>query len=148
MRFLIERSLQLVRQDASDRDIHIEMHIGDHLCPVWIDPDRFSQCLLNLYLNAIQAMDKDGTLAVRCRSNSARQLEIAVSDTGQGIAPEDRQQIFNPYFTTKPKGTGLGLAIVHKIVEGHEGRLQVDSTPQRGSCFTLLLPCRGEEEVS
>ncbi|MCB2168717.1 MAG: PAS domain-containing protein [Deltaproteobacteria bacterium] len=148
MRFLIERSLQLVRQDAADRDIHIDMHIDDHLCPVWIDPDRFSQCLLNLYLNAIQAMDKGGTLAVRCRSDRGRQLEIAVSDTGQGIAPEDRQQIFNPYYTTKPKGTGLGLAIVHKIVEAHEGRLQVDSTPRRGSCFTLRLPCRSQEEPS
>ena len=148
MRFLIERSLQLVRQDAADRDIQIETHIDDDLCPVWIDPDRFSQCLLNLYLNAIQAMDKGGTLWVRCRSNSARQLEIAVSDTGPGIAPADRQQIFNPYFTTKPKGTGLGLAIVHKIVEAHEGRLQVESTAGKGSRFTLRLPCRSEEKPS
>ena len=148
MRLLIERSLQLVRQDAADRDIQIETHIDDDLCPVWIDPDRFSQCLLNLYLNAIQAMDKGGILGVRCRSDRDRQLEIAVSDTGPGIAPADRQQIFNPYFTTKPKGTGLGLAIVHKIVEAHEGRLQVDSTPPRGSCFTLRLPCRSEEEPS
>lgn len=148
MGFLIERSLQLVRQDAADRDIHIEMHIDDALCPVWIDPDRFSQCLLNLYLNAIQAMDNGGTLGVRCRSNSAGQLEIAVSDTGLGIAPADRQQIFNPYFTTKPKGTGLGLAIVHKIVEAHEGRLQVESTAGKGSRFTLRLPCRNEEESS
>jgi two-component system sensor histidine kinase HydH len=148
MRFLIERSLQLVRQDATDRDIHIEMHIDDALCPVWIDPDRFSQCLLNLYLNAIQAMDSGGTLTVRCRSDRDRQLEIAVSDTGQGIAPEDRRQIFDPYFTTKPKGTGLGLAIVHKIVEAHEGRLQVESTTGKGSRFTLRLPCRSQEEPS
>lgn len=148
MGFLIERSLQLVRQDAADRDIHIEMHIEDPLCPVWIDPDRFSQCLLNLYLNAIQAMDKGGTLGVRCRSDRDGQLEIAVSDTGRGIAPADRQQIFNPYFTTKPKGTGLGLAIVHKIVEAHEGRLQVESTAGKGSRFTLCLPCRSEEEPS
>jgi len=148
MRLLIERSLQLVRQDAADRDIQIETHIDDALCPVWIDPDRFSQCLLNLYLNAIQAMDKGGTLGVRCRSNSARQLEIAVSDTGQGIAPADRQRIFNPYFTTKPKGTGLGLAIVHKIVEAHEGRLQVESTAGKGSRFTLCLPCRSKEKPS
>jgi two-component system sensor histidine kinase HydH len=146
MRFLVERSLQLVRQDAADRDIRIETHIDDDLCPVWIDPDRFSQCLLNLYLNAIQAMDKGGTLGVRCRSDGVRQLEIAVSDTGQGIAPADRQQIFNPYFTTKPKGTGLGLAIVHKIVEAHEGRLQVESTAGQGSRFTLRLPCRSEEQ--
>ena len=73
---------------------------------------------------------------------------MSIEDTGQGIAPEDRQQIFDPYFTTKPKGTGLGLAIVHKIVEAHEGRLQVESTTGKGSRFTLRLPCRSQEEPS
>jgi two-component system sensor histidine kinase HydH len=148
MQFLIARSLQLVRQDASDRGIRIETQCDDDLCPVWIDPDRFSQCLLNLYLNAIQAMDSGGTLEVRCRSGRGRDLEIAVSDTGPGIAPEHQKQIFDPYFTTKPKGTGLGLAIVNKIIEAHEGRLQVESDAGRGCCFTVFIPCRNEEEAS
>lgn len=147
MKFLIERSLQLVRQDAADRDIQIEMKCDDDLCPVWIDPDRFSQCLLNLYLNAIQAMDNGGALAVRCRSGRGRDLEIAVSDTGQGIKPEHHKQIFDPYFTTKPKGTGLGLAIVHKIIEAHEGRVLLESIPGRGCCFTMFIPCRTEEAL-
>jgi two-component system sensor histidine kinase HydH len=148
MRFLIERSLQLVRQDAADRDIRVDLQIDDPLCPVWIDPDRFSQCLLNLYLTAIQAMENGGTLAVRCRSDRGRHLALSVSDTGHGIAPEDRPKIFNPYFTTKPKGTGLGLAIVHKIVEAHEGRLLVESTAGQGSRFTLRIPCRTGEDAS
>ena len=93
-------------------------------------------------------MGSGGTLTVRCRTIRGRHLEIAVADTGPGIAPEHRKQIFDPYFTTKPKGTGLGLAIVHKIVEAHEGRLLVESSAGRGSCFTLRLPCRPEEKTS
>jgi two-component system sensor histidine kinase HydH len=145
--FLIARSLQLVRQDAADRAIRIETRIDDALCPVRVDPDRFAQCLLNLHLNAIEAMENGGTLTVCCRSNRGRYLDIEVADTGPGIAPEQREQIFDPYFTTKPKGTGLGLAIVHKIVEAHGGRLTVDSTLGRGSRFTLRLPCHPEEKT-
>lgn len=148
LRFLIERSLQLVRQDAADRDIGIDVEIDDALCPVRIDPDRFSQCLLNLHLNAIEAMESGGTLMVRCRTNSGGHLEIAVADTGPGIAPEHRKRIFDPYFTTKAKGTGLGLAIVHKIVEAHKGRLTVESAVGRGSCITLRLPCHPGEKTS
>jgi two-component system sensor histidine kinase HydH len=148
MKFLVERSLQLVRQDAADRDVRVETIIGEDLCPAWVDPDRFSQCLLNLHLNAIEAMEKGGTLTVGCRTIRGRHLEITVADTGPGIAPEHRKQIFDPYFTTKPKGTGLGLAIVHKIVEAHEGRLLLESSAGRGSCFTLRLPCRPEEKTS
>jgi two-component system sensor histidine kinase HydH len=143
---LIERSLQLVRQDAAERDIRIETRIGDNLCPVWIDPDRFAQCLLNLYLNAIEAMETGGRLTVACRSDQGREIEVAVSDTGPGIDPEHRRQIFDPYFTTKTKGTGLGLAIVHKIVEALDGRLVVESTPGRGSRFVMRMPCRTPEE--
>ena len=144
---LLERSLQLVRPDAAARDIAVQAQIEDGLCPVWIDPDRFSQCLLNLYLNAIEAMEEGGSLTVQCRTQPSRQLEITVADTGPGIAPEHRRQIFDPYFTTKAKGTGLGLAIVHKIVEAHDGRIRVESTAGRGSRFVLQLPCRPEEET-
>jgi two-component system sensor histidine kinase HydH len=144
--FLIARSIQLVRQDAADRDIHIETLIDGDLCPIRVDPDRFAQCLLNLHLNAIEAMENGGTLTVRCRSHRGY-LDITVADTGPGIAPEHRKHIFDPYFTTKPKGTGLGLAIVYKIVEAHEGRLMVESTKEQGSRFTLRLPCRPEEKT-
>jgi len=147
LQFLIARSLQLVRQDAADHNIHIATRIDDDLCSVRVDPDRFSQCLLNLYLNAIEAMESGGTLTVRCRDDRRRGIEITVADTGPGVAPEHRKQIFDPYFTTKPKGTGLGLAIVHKIVEAHAGRLTLESTPGRGSRFVLHLPCRPEEKT-
>jgi two-component system sensor histidine kinase HydH len=144
---LLERSLQLVRQDAADRNIQVALQVDQGLCPVWIDPDRFSQCLLNLYLNAIEAMQDGGRLEIQAHMAGRRRLEIAVSDTGAGIGPEKLKQIFDPYYTTKPKGTGLGLAIVLKIVEAHEGRLQVTSRPAQGSRFAISLPCCTEEKT-
>jgi two-component system, NtrC family, sensor histidine kinase HydH len=146
---LLTRSLQLIQQDAAAQNITIALDSANGGCQAWIDPDRMAQCLLNLYLNAIQAMDSGGTLSVSCRADNPEYVHIRVSDTGRGIAAEHLGQIFDPYFTTKGKGTGLGLAIVHKIVEAHQGRLKVESSPGQGSTFTLLIPCReggGESE--
>jgi two-component system sensor histidine kinase HydH len=139
---LLARSLQLIQQDAAAQNIHVALDSENGACQAWIDPDRMAQCLLNLYLNAIQAMDSGGTLSVSCRTETPEYVSILVSDTGRGIAPEHLGQIFDPYFTTKGKGTGLGLAIVHKIVEAHLGRLKVESSPGQGSTFTLQIPCR------
>jgi two-component system sensor histidine kinase HydH len=139
---LIERSIQLIQQDAANQGIRIDTLISDALCPVWIDPDRLTQCLLNLYLNAIQAMADGGSLGVSCDQDDQGFVSITVSDTGDGIEAEHLSQIFNPYFTTKNRGTGLGLAIVHKIVEAHEGHLSVDSVPGRGTRMIIRIPCQ------
>ncbi len=73
-------------------------------------------------------------------------VRISIADSGQGIAPDDKEKIFEPFFTTKEGGTGLGLSIVHKIIEGHEGMIKVESEVGRGSTFTLFLPFRHNEE--
>ena len=138
---LISRSIKLIQQDASNKNIKIEVDTADDLCPVWIDPDRLAQCLLNLYLNAIQAMDNGGTLTVNCHAGNDENVKIVVSDTGQGIASEDLNKIFDPYFTTKKKGTGLGLAIVYKIIEAHGGNVNVMSTLDKETTFTISIPC-------
>jgi two-component system sensor histidine kinase HydH len=138
---LIQRSIQLIQQEAANQNIRIQTHIADGLCPVMIDADRIAQCLLNIYLNAIQAMENGGTLTVSCTMGEKRQVLIAISDTGTGIAPGHRSMIFDPYFTTKNKGTGLGLAIVHKIVEAHHARLKVESRLGEGATFTLCFDC-------
>jgi two-component system, NtrC family, sensor histidine kinase HydH len=140
---LIYRSIQLIQQEAANQNIRIQTHIADDLCPVMIDADRIAQCLLNIYLNAIQAMEDGGTLTVRCTMGEKQQVNIAVSDTGPGIAVDHRSMIFDPYFTTKNKGTGLGLAIVHKIAEAHQARLKVESQPGAGATFTLCFDCHG-----
>ncbi len=141
LRELLEHSLRLVQQDARAKDITIDLGQTSADLTHDVDPDRLSQCLLNLYLNAIQAMEDGGTLSIGC-SREKDIVVITVADTGPGIDLDDLQQVFDPYFTTKPSGTGLGLAIVHKIVEAHDGRLEVDSEPGKGTTFKIALPIK------
>ncbi len=121
-------------------DVVIEPKAGE--CPVYCDPERLGQALLNLVMNAVQAAGPQGKawLAARPKSDGA---EIEVSDTGPGIPKEDLDRIFNPFFTTKAQGTGLGLAIVHQIVEAHGGTIRAGNRPEGGARFLIWLP--GEE---
>lgn len=142
---LLQHSLQLIQQDAAAKEVQIELNVQDGLCRALIDPDRFSQCLLNLYLNAIQAMPDGGRLTIGCTQEDSGDIKLAIGDTGKGISEKHLAEIFNPYFTTKPSGTGLGLAIVHKIVDGHGGRIAVQSGSD-GTTFSLYLPCNNQGE--
>jgi signal transduction histidine kinase len=113
-----------------------------------VSPAQIQQVLLNLIINARQAMPKGGTVTVRvCHDPSGRLAELSVTDTGSGIAPGDLRRIFEPFFTTKTGpdatgqgGTGLGLSVCREIVEAHRGRLRAQSRPGEGSSFTLRLP--------
>lgn len=141
---LLTRSLRLIQQDTLNRGIKVDVDIDENLCRVHVDSDRLTQCLLNLYLNAIQAMPEGGTMSLRCTADAQHHVLIRIEDTGIGIAADDLSKIFNPYFSTKGKGTGLGLAIVHKIVEAHSGRIKVESVPGKGSTFILQIPCHSK----
>jgi len=143
---LISRSIQLVQQDAANKNIDFEVNAEDDICHPWVDPDRLSQCLLNLYLNAIQAMENGGTLKVKCTMDETENLEISISDTGRGISPDQLKKIFDPYFTTKNKGTGLGLAIVHKIIEAHGGHIEVHSAIDEGTTISIRIACEHREK--
>ncbi len=107
-------------------------------------PDEINQVWTNLIHNALQAMDHKGTLTVSLRQQDAEAL-VSISDTGSGMSPEVQKRIFEPFFTTKSagEGTGLGLDIVRKIVEKHQGRIEVESEVGRGSTFTVHLPIAG-----
>jgi two-component system sensor histidine kinase HydH len=142
---LVTRSIQLIQQDAANKNIDINVKTADDLCLALIDPDRLSQCLLNLYLNAIQAMEGGGTLTVKSTPGEAENVNIVVSDTGSGIPGDQIKKIFDPYYTTKSKGTGLGLAIVYKIIEAHGGHIEVNSTIDEGTSFLISVPCEQEE---
>ena len=138
---LLSHSLKLIASDAMAKNITITQKMDiDPACRPDLDADRFSQCLLNLYLNAIQAMPQGGQMHVHTRSAKDGAIHFHISDTGVGIPEEKQSQIFDPYYTTKPKGTGLGLAIVHKIVESHGGRITVHSRPGQGTRFHISLP--------
>ncbi|MFW6082333.1 MAG: ATP-binding protein [Desulfosalsimonas sp.] len=136
---VIEHSLKLIRQDAEDQGVKLIIDKADALPAAHIDPDRFVQCLLNLYLNSIQAMEEGGRLTAETGLSADGSILVRVSDTGPGISPDDLNRIFDPYFTTKSSGTGLGLAIVHKIIEDHGGRITVNSTPGIGTVFSIYV---------
>lgn len=117
-------------------------HRQEEICG---DAAMLEQMMLNLGLNALESMPRGGEVELSTRSLPAgRQtpplLEIRWTDRGRGIAEEDKDKIFDPFFTTKDGGKGLGLAIVHHTVESHQGFIRVDSSPGRGSIFTVLLP--------
>jgi two-component system sensor histidine kinase HydH len=139
---LLKNSVRLIQKEASAKDIQIDLSLSEDVMVTHIDSDRLSQCLLNLYINALQSMGKGGQLNIQSAKSKDGRISIQVHDTGAGINPEDINRIFDPYYTTKPKGTGLGLAIVHKIVEGHDGQIKVRSIRGQGSTFTISLPVR------
>jgi signal transduction histidine kinase len=108
---------------------------------------QLQQVLMNLMMNAIDAMkDVDGTreLTLQSQRGEDGEVRISVSDTGVGLPPEQTDQIFNAFFTTKPHGTGMGLRISRSIVESHGGRLWADGNASRGASFHLTLPTRIE----
>lgn len=144
---LVRRVWETIGDQDNPSGITIRLDLAEHLPPVLGDSDQLQQVLLNLLINAIQSVEGAGQVALRTRFVSATagqsgRIEVAVSDTGPGIVPEDQARIFDPFFTTKGAvgGTGLGLAISREIVLSHQGDLRVKSTPGRGSCFIMSLP--------
>jgi two-component system sensor histidine kinase HydH len=145
---LIEDSVKLVRLQAEKKQINIRNTTASKMKEVFVDPDRINQILLNLYLNAIESMDVGGELGVNASYiNKKKSIEIQVSDTGGGIPKDDLTKIFDPYFTTKTSGTGLGLAIAHNIVEAMGGTIKVESQPETGTAFKLVIPIKEKPEA-
>lgn len=142
---LVEDTLRLVESDATHRGVKIEATVIPEGLKVEVDPHRFTQILLNLCLNALQAMEGDGVLKIEA-SCQEEEVVFKVIDSGAGIAPEHLAHIFDPYFTTKPHGVGLGLANVHKLVEAHGADIQVRSTVGEGTNFTIRLPAEEEKD--
>jgi len=141
---LIQHSLKMIERQASAKQIRVLPHLPSEIREVNLDPDGINQVLLNLYLNAVEAMDPGGTLSVSLSvDDGSAWVKIMVSDTGSGIRKDDVEHIFDPYFTTKQTGTGLGLAIVHKIIEAHGGEVRVESEIGRGTSVTVLIPATG-----
>lgn len=137
---LIHHSLQLVSQDAQSRGIALQFTPRPELTSIKADPDRLNQVLLNLYLNAMQAIGRDGVIHVSASEADRQRVKIVVKDSGKGMSDEELQAIFTPYFTTKADGTGLGLAVVQNIIEQHGGTIRAESQPGAGAVFTLWLP--------
>jgi len=140
---LIEHTVRLVQADARSRDVKIRTRIAD-LSRLPLDPNQMTQALLNLLLNAIQAVDRNGRIEIGADLDADEScLLLWVADNGPGIPSDQKEKIFEPFFTTRKKGTGLGLAIVHKIVENHQGEIKIESPAEgtsRGCRFIIKIP--------
>ena len=142
-----EHAVMFARQQAATKGIRVDLEEEEPI-PVEHDPGQMNQVLLNLLLNAIQAMDKPGAIHVSLRRAGETAL-ITVADEGKGIAPEVLPNIFRPFFTTKGHGTGLGLPLARRIVEAHGGTITVRSEVGKGTQFVVRLPVAHEKaEVS
>jgi signal transduction histidine kinase len=137
---LISEIATSVAPEAQQRHVVLKTDCADTLPEINADPGMLSQALLNLALNACQAMPNGGTLKLTCRATAHRRVEIDVEDTGVGIPPEHLKRIFDLYFTTKEKGSGIGLSMVYRIVQLHDGDVEVQSTPGHGTRFRLIFP--------
>ena len=136
---VIRHALKMVEGEAQAKRIVVETDLSVEVGEIPLDADRMTQVLLNLFQNAIGAMEGGGVLRISLDRRDEKGVRITVADTGIGIPKEELPRVFDPYFTTRPSGTGLGLAIVHKIVEAHGGEVRLESEPGRGTTATVLL---------
>ena len=137
---LVSEVMSMTAPEAERRNIAVKVECPPSVPEINADPGMLQQALLNLTINACHAMPDGGTLKVICRATSRRRVEITVEDTGVGIPPENLGRIFDLYFTTKEKGSGIGLSMVFRIVQLHDGEVEVQSTPGHGTRFRLLFP--------
>ena len=136
---VITECLSVLEYAAQDRKVRLQSELSNDLPPVCVDSMRMKQVLINLIMNAIQA-SPEGEAVTVCSCQSGGELIIDVTDSGCGIPPEKREEIFSPFFTTKKDGTGLGLPITRKIIEAHRGHLLMLDKPEKGIIFRVVIP--------
>jgi signal transduction histidine kinase len=136
---LFEGILPVVEPEAQKNSVRLVLDCPASLPPVNGDAGMLRQAFMNLAINACQAMKHGGVLRIICAPASSRRVQVRVEDTGVGIKPEHLDKIFDLYFTTKDHGTGIGLSMVYRIVQLHDGDIEVESTPGRGTTFRVLL---------
>ena len=141
---LVAEVVKLMQYDMKNCNIEVETRLAAGLPPVCGSAGRLKQALINLLVNARQAMPGGGKLAIIAQADGAGRVTLSVEDSGPGIAPELQGKIFSPFFTTKREGTGLGLPVTRRIAEDHGGTLSLRSRPGEGARFTLSLPARAQ----
>jgi len=140
---ILERIVALITTQHLPEKIVVRKDIPQELPPVWVDGEQMVQAILNIVLNAVEAMPRGGTLTLSARGIDDAEnprIEVAIGDTGEGITGTAMRRIFKPFYTTKEKGTGIGLAISQKIIKAHGGTIAVTSTSGHGSVFRIQIP--------
>lgn len=140
---VIAETLLLINSPTVLKKVAITTNFSPELPPVKIDVVQFQQVLINIILNGIQAINNSGSLTLSTSYNHKTfYVRLDINDTGCGIPAENIPRIFDPFFTTKEKGTGLGLSVADKIMEVHQGYIEVESEPGKGTCFSVFLPVK------
>jgi signal transduction histidine kinase len=143
---IFEETLQLLRPQIERQRISVRKNFKS-LPPIAIDKEQMKQVALNLLLNAIQAMPEGGRLKVSGKIPTGNQwIMLTIQDSGIGVPSKDMDRLFDPFFSTKEGGIGLGLSIAHRIIDQHHGRIEVESTPGKGTLFTIMLPLKQWKE--
>jgi two-component system, NtrC family, sensor histidine kinase HydH len=148
---LVERALKAARDRWPEAKVEVERQYAAGLPPVPVDAGLCEQVFLNLVMNAYEAMNgPGGKLRVSIRAANSHDrggVQVDIEDSGPGVPEEIREQVFNPFFTTKKSGVGLGLSIVSKIVDDHRGWIRIQSAPGKGACFQVFLPDASSERL-
>lgn len=148
---ILDSTIILVNQPLKDKNIQLELDLYPGLFPALADPEQMRQVFLNILLNAIQATPQGGKLQISTSNldggipwasahGPERAVRVMIKDNGEGIPPEAISKIFIPFYTSKAKGTGLGLSNAQRIIEGHQGKIEVESTLGEGATFTIVIP--------
>jgi signal transduction histidine kinase len=138
---VVNESVVLTNKQAAFKDLTLSFEPGTGIPHVLLDKGQIQQSVINLIINAVEATEAGGTISISTAYKPELEtIEIAVSDTGEGISENDLVRIFDPFYTTKDTGNGLGLAITHGIIEQHNGTIGVESKLGRGTIFTIKLP--------
>jgi two-component system sensor histidine kinase HydH len=142
---VVEETLQLLKPQIEKQRISLQRDL-QALPSLIMDREQMKQAILNLLLNAIQAMPEGGVLRLNGQVlEDNRWIQLSIQDSGMGIAPEDMKKLFDPFFSTKEGGVGLGLSIAHRIIDQHRGKIEIRSAPGQGTTLTLWLPISQEE---
>ncbi|MDX1763657.1 MAG: ATP-binding protein [bacterium] len=136
---ILEAAVRLFRQEAKERNIALVIDLDESLLEVPCDAVRIREALMNLIQNAMDVTTAGDTISIRSERDE-NHLRISVADTGPGIAEEDRERIFKPFYTTKTQGPGLGLAVTERTIREHGGRVEVESTGNTGTTVVMVLP--------
>lgn len=138
---IIKKNIVFLYPELEKKGIRIEDNLNGRSLSLLADHSLLYRAFLNIFINAVQAMETGGTINIKVEVGKEDYV-VEIQDTGCGITPENLKKLFNPFFTTKDRGTGLGLSIVRKIIEGHQGRIDIDSTEGGGTKVKVRLPRR------
>lgn len=145
---IVDESIKMIRNTLKLKDVELAKEVQERLPQVLIDGDKIRQVLLNILHNACEAMDKGGKITIvlsLLKGRRGRKVRIRISDNGPGIPKKDKENIFEPFYTTKSTGIGLGLANARKIIVQHKGSIHAVENEGSGACFDIFIPCEEEK---